>query len=383
LSAVTFEPSTSVIIPAFNQSRYLPAAIGSVLAQTRQDFEIIVVDDGSTDDTRAVTEAFADARVRYVYQQNRGLSAARNTGMHRAQGRYLSFLDSDDEFLPDKLETLMAAIEQHPQVGLAAGQAVPVDDTGRQMGQIFDRPLPDDPAELLLANPLHVGSTLVRREWQARVGFFDESLRSYEDWDMWLRLARAGCTMRYVAQPVSLYRFHPAQMTRSGAQMTTATFAVLDKTFAADDLPAGWLALKDRAYSRANLRAAAQAYLAGDAERGAAYLSRAVALDPALMADAGAPLARHFSAWLDLPKTSDPLGFIEFVYAHLPPELSAMSARRSRALGQVAMQIAFENHARGDVLATRRAVRAAVRHDPRWLRNSGAVSVLIHSHLSR
>ena len=104
--------STSVIIPAYNQGRYLSAAIRSVLEQTLQDFEIIVVDDGSSDDTPAVAQAFDEPRVRYIYQENRGLSAARNTGIRQAQGRYLSYLDSDDWFLPRKLE-LIPVIDLH------------------------------------------------------------------------------------------------------------------------------------------------------------------------------------------------------------------------------------------------------------------------------
>ena len=257
----------SVIVPAYNQGRYLGDAIRSALAQTYRDLEVLVVDDGSTDDTRAVTRSFADPRVRYIHQANRGLSAARNTGIREASGEFLTFLDSDDQFLPEKLDLLLAAFDRNPALGFAAGEAVLIDEHGELMGEVFDRPLPADPSELLLANPLHVGSVLLRRSWQDRVGPFDESLRSYEDWDMWLRLARAGCPMAWVARPVSRYRFHGAQMTRIGSQMTAATFAVLDKTFRAPDVPASWLARRDEAYSRGFLRAAAQAYHAADFAR--------------------------------------------------------------------------------------------------------------------
>ena len=191
----------------------------------------MVVDDGSTDDTARVASSFADARVRYVFQDNRGLSAARNTGIRHARGSFLTFLDSDDLFLPEKLSLLLGRFEKDAALGFVAGQAVLIDEHGRPIGEIFDRGLPEDTSALLLGNPLHVGSVLLRREWQERVGFFDESLRSYEDWDLWLRLAKAGCPMGWVARPVSLYRFHRAQMTRLGDQMTTATFAVLEKIF--------------------------------------------------------------------------------------------------------------------------------------------------------
>ena len=247
-------PAVSVIIPAYNQALYLDEALRSVLAQTCPDFEVIVVDDGSTDDTPGVTKQHTDPRVHYVYQENQGLSAARNTGIRHAQGRYLTYLDSDDLFLPHKLAVLIAEIERPPAAGLVAGHAIPIDAMGNPIGHIFDQPLPLEPERLLLGNPLHVGSILIRREWQERAGFFDETLRSYEDWDMWLRLARVGCPMRSIAQPVSFYRFHGAQMSRHGVQMTNASFAVLDKVYRENDLPERWQALRPQAYSRANLR---------------------------------------------------------------------------------------------------------------------------------
>ncbi len=253
-------PKIAVIIPAYNQSQYLSQAIQSVLDQTFSDWEAVIVDDGSTDATRSVALSYPDSRLRYVYQENRGLSAARNTGIRNSSAPNLSFLDSDDMFLPEKLTVLLAALEQSPELGLVAGQAVPVDENGKRVGKVMDTPLPDQAERLLLGNPLHVGSVLLRRSWQEQAGFFDESLRSYEDWDMWLRLGHLGCRMGYVNQPVSLYRFHTAQMTRIGAQMTTATFAVLDKLYSNPDLPPAWQDLHDMAYSQAYLRAAAQAY---------------------------------------------------------------------------------------------------------------------------
>jgi tetratricopeptide (TPR) repeat protein len=371
--------TVSIIVPAYNQAHYLGCAIQSALEQTHCDLEVIVVDDGSTDDTAAVAEGFVDPRVRYVYQENRGLSMARNTGLREAGGAFVSFLDSDDQFLPRKLELLLAELDRHPEAGLAAGQAIPVDQDGQPIGQVFDTGLPAEGAQWLLGNPLHVGSVLLRRDWQERVGLFDESLRSYEDWDMWLRLARAGSPMRWVAQPVSLYRFHPTQMTRDGRQMTTATFAVLDKVFADPGLPDDWQALRERAYSNAYLRAAAQGYQIGDIERAKASLEQAVQLNPTLAADEGAALAAHFAAWTNLPKTSEPLAFLQRIYANLPDSLAGLRARRRQHLGQAAMGYAFAAHALGDPVAAQAAAWQAVRCQPRWLANRGALALLLRS----
>ena len=115
------EPVTvSIIIPAYNQAHYLGAAIASALGQSYGDVEVIVVDDGSTDKTREVVEQIGDPRLRYVYQENQGLSAARNTGIRHACGTYLSYLDSDDLFLPEKVALLLAVMEERPEVGLVA-----------------------------------------------------------------------------------------------------------------------------------------------------------------------------------------------------------------------------------------------------------------------
>ena len=265
----------SVIIPAYNQGSYLEDCIQSVLDQTYQDFEIIIVDDGSTDNTREVGTSFSDSRVHYIYQSNRGLSGARNTGIRNAKGSFISYLNSDDQFLPDKLKLLVQKLEADPDLGLVAGQAIVIDENGIKLGEIFDAPLPDEPIQLLMGNPLHVGSVLLRSEWQNRVGFFDEKLHSYEDWDMWLRLAKAGCKFGWVSEPVSLYRFHHAQMTRNGSQMTTATFDVLNKTFAAK-LPEDWENNKNIAYSNAFLRAAPQAYQARNFEEAKFFMNEAV-----------------------------------------------------------------------------------------------------------
>jgi glycosyltransferase involved in cell wall biosynthesis len=342
----------------------------------------MVVDDGSTDHTAEVAHTFTDPRVRYVYKPNGGLSSARNEGVRHASGEYLSYLDSDDCFLPEKLALLVAELEARPHLGLVAGQAIPVDEHGRTVGKKFDTPLPGDPRQLLLGNPLHVGSVLLRRCWQEKVGFFDETLRSYEDWDMWLRLALAGCQMAYVPQPVSLYRFHTAQMTRDGGQMTTATFAVLDKLFSNPQLPPDWQALKELAYSQANLRKAAQAYRNRQYQIGQESLRQAVALDPSLTADHAEPLARHFAAWIELPKIADKFAFLQDIYNNLPPEIPALQERRRQDLSRAAMQMAYEAFSRRDMPKTRTAVRHALRYQPGRLTNRGTIAILVRSHLA-
>jgi len=147
--------TVSVVIPAYNQSQYLAAAIRSALAQTYEDIEVLVVDDGSTDDTRRVATSFDDSRVRYIYQNNAGLAAARNTGIRHARGSVLTFLDSDDLFLPEKLALLCGTLDANPRLGMVAGQAILIDELGEPLGEVFERGFPSEISDLLLGNPLH------------------------------------------------------------------------------------------------------------------------------------------------------------------------------------------------------------------------------------
>jgi hypothetical protein len=262
---------------------------------------------------------------------------------------------------------------------MAAGQAVLIDTKGQTIGKTFRSQMPADSAELLLGNPFHVGSVLIARSWQEQAGLFDQNLRSYEDWDLWLRMARKGCVIRVIEQPVSLYRFHPAQMTRNGRQMTHASFAVLDKVYSDPNLPSDWQALREKAYANAHLRAAAQEYIAQNFEQAASSMAKAVECNPALLADQARPLAGRLAAWTDLPKMNDPIDFLESVYQHLPPQLAVLRRRQPAELSQVAIGLAFEAHHNQQPTLARKRAWQAVRYQPGWLFNRGVVSILFKS----
>ena len=182
-------PRVSVIIPTYNRAYFLHQAIESVLNQTFCDFELLVVDDGSTDATPHVLQQW-EKEIRWVRQENRGVSRARNVGMRAARGRYLSFLDSDDLWLRDKLEAQVSFLDANPhyavcytdEVWVRRGRRVnPKKIHRKYSGWIFDRCLP-----LCIISP---SSAMMRREVLAAVGEFDESLPVCEDYDFWLRIA--------------------------------------------------------------------------------------------------------------------------------------------------------------------------------------------------
>ena len=163
--------------------------------------------------------------------------------------------------------------------------------------------------------------------------------------------------------------------------MTTATFAVLDKTFSDSTLPQTWQALRDQAYSRANLRAAAQAYNTMAFEKAKGYMAEAVRLNPELCANDASYLADLVAGWANFAKTSDPLRFLEDIYDNLPDNLDMLRGRRRQELGREAMQLAFESYNHGDLVTTRSAIWRAIQYQPGNLANRGAISIFFRSWL--
>jgi glycosyltransferase involved in cell wall biosynthesis len=216
--------SVSVIVPTHNRAATVARAVRSVLSQSYQELEVIVVDDGSTDETPEVVASFADPRLRYiVHATKRGGGAARNTGIDVASGEYIAFLDADDEWLPDKLEDQIAAIQRvDPSVAaIYTGFAV-VDAAGRVAAVRLPRHRGSILSELWCANVVRTVSTVVvRRTALQRVGGFDPTLPSCQDWDLWLRLAKVH---QFDFLPRVLVHYNAA----SAGRITTDTRAVVD-----------------------------------------------------------------------------------------------------------------------------------------------------------
>ena len=200
-------PLVSVIIPAYNREQTIGRAIRSVLNQTFQDFEIIVVDDGSTDGAKAVVDGFGDPRIRYLHhERNRGAAAARNTGIRAARGEYLAFLDSDDEWLPEKTKLQIALLED-PALNADLSCTGFFLMSGNSEIVYRHASLPSWVKRLHWTCGLSPGSTLVvRRECVERVGLLDEQYPRLEDWDWLLKLAM-GCKLEVIGEPLArVYR---------------------------------------------------------------------------------------------------------------------------------------------------------------------------------
>jgi len=226
--------SVSLVITTFNHGRVLADALDSAVAQTLRGVEIIVVDDGSTDDTPAVLARYS-GRIRVVRQPNRGLAAARNAGLAAAHGSYVSFLDADDVMMPTKLAEQVAVLDRAPTVGwtycdvlietVTTGAETRASEQfgyGARMleGWLFP--------ELIRGNFIPAIAPLVRRTVLDAVGGFDERLTALEDWDMWLRLSLIA-EARYTPALLVTYRIRPGGMSEDRARMDKSRFQVLDK----------------------------------------------------------------------------------------------------------------------------------------------------------
>ena len=221
-------PVVSVVIPTYNHSQYVADTLDSVLAQTLADIEVIVVNDGSSDDTAEILRPYADtARIRYFEQPNAGPARARNRGLEEARGKYVAFLDDDDLWPTGKLEWQLAFLENRTD---AVGVAGPVCwDWEQPPDHHRDLPFVALSLDDLLDAPIwSPGQSLLRAEVVRRIGGFDETIWGADDFDLWFGIVREGPF--WIGGPISLfYRVHPANASRDDVRMFLNILSVVDK----------------------------------------------------------------------------------------------------------------------------------------------------------
>lgn len=247
-------PKVTVIIPTFNRARYLATAIQSVLDQTFSDYELIVVDDGSTDGTEAVLAGFRDPRLRVLCQENRGISAAMNAGLQAAQGEYIARLDSDDVWFPNLLASETMVLDSCPDRGVVYARAQAMSANGTSREHYLGLPLryPNDALLSLLWGDCTCNITaLARRSCFASAGLYDETFRTHEDWDMWLRIARNHHFM-FLNSTLGRFREHDDGITSPSSptfvEHIESRVKVLDKLYTSPQLPPRLSAFKAIAY---------------------------------------------------------------------------------------------------------------------------------------
>jgi len=269
------ETLVSVVIPTYNREKIVTTAIESVLAQTWRSYEIIILDDGSTDNTREAVLSYGE-KIKYFSPDNRGIAGARNGGMRHGAGGCIAFLDSDDYWKPEKLERQMALFKEHPEYGMVACQcaSVQADGTCREKnrpgisGWVLEA--------LFRKNFIRTSSAVITRQCLERVGYFDESLREGEEYDYWLRVA-AAFPVGFINQPLAVYVDNPGGMSTDSLAGRLHRLRVLEKAY-----------LREKIHPRTYKRRIADTchyigrhYLnRGNKQEGRAYLKRAQGLHP-------------------------------------------------------------------------------------------------------
>lgn len=226
-------PKVSVVIPAYNAMAYLPEALESVLSQTLEDYEVLIVNDGSNDSIEEWFNQVEDSRVRLISQTNRGLAGARNTGVKESKGEFIAFLDADDRWHKTKLAKQVSILESSLTVGLVYTWMALIDQNGTLTGRFVKNQTEGRVWEyLIIRNCVGSGSTpMVRKACFDVVGHFDENLGSYmEDRDMWLRIAPLY-EFAVVKEVLVDYRQHPISASKNWDAMTRSAKIILEKAF--------------------------------------------------------------------------------------------------------------------------------------------------------
>ena len=232
------QPTVSVIIPAYNCDRYIVRAVESVLQQEGCTWEIVIIDDGSTDSTESVLEPYRD-RLRYVKQKNQGVAAARNHGIEIAKADFIAFLDADDYFLPEKLARQAEILLKRPDVGIVHSGWQRVDSLGNKLLDV--RPweqIPELNLETWLRwKPVLPSAMMFRREWLQYVGGFDPRFPPAEDTNLVLKLSLKGCRTAWLRQITVCYRQHESSAMHKGLPQARSLMAVTNDFFAQPNLP--------------------------------------------------------------------------------------------------------------------------------------------------
>ena len=287
-------PLVSVIIPTYNCDRYIIEAIESVLNQTYSNKEIIIVDDGSTDNTKQVIKPYLN-QINYFYQKNQGSSVARNRGIQEVKGEFIAFLDADDFFLhKSKLADQIDCFTAQPSLGIVHTGWQRIDSNG---DKIVDRkPWLETPIldleTWLIYNPILPSAMMFRTEWLKKVGGFDPQFRISHDTYLIIQLALMGCETAWLKKITVGYRQHEYNLTNQTLKLYKSLPKMIDKFFNLPNIPNSILKLKDQVYYSKYVWLAWRFYAARDFEHMAECLHKSLACSPY-------PLTSNATIWLE------------------------------------------------------------------------------------
>jgi glycosyltransferase involved in cell wall biosynthesis len=330
------KPSFSVIIPAYNNAEYLPDSIGSVLGQTYPNFELIVVNDASPDNAVEVVKSFSDPRIKFLeHDVNKGLSAARNTGIRNAKGDYIALLDGDDYFHPDKLKTHAEFLEKHPDVGVTYNARFELNHSSKTIRDLWRPPASVGLKELLFGFPFGPSDMVVQREWAMRVNMFDDYyVYVGEDLDFNCRLALAGCQFRSVHRALNYRRYHSDRIIRNIDYFVDSTFRALKAAFSDSRCPAEIVALQEKAFASHYILWSAIAFSQNDTAQGQEYCRAAVKGNPDYLSGDPNPFLNTLISYSIIDENQDHEKLLRNMISQLPSEFSWLADQTDWAVGR-------------------------------------------------
>jgi glycosyltransferase involved in cell wall biosynthesis len=290
----------TVIIPTYNRENFIKDTIESVFAQTYKNWELIIIDDGSNDNTQSIVKSFKDERIRYIWQKNSGLNAARNTGIKNSRGEYISFLDSDDIWEPEKLAKQVEILDKKPDIGLVYCGTSLIDEKNNYIGKkplITHRGYVLD--KLVMYNFLYNGScVLFRKSCLAKVGFCDETVVRMTDWEFYLRFSiyfKFWGIDKYLLK----YRIHQKAMSCDYELFVDSGFKILKRVFQTTDLNPDYLRLINTAYAMRYRYIGKRYFENSEFQRSRGYLKEAVKKDFSMLIKSDA-LLFYILSWFPI-----------------------------------------------------------------------------------
>jgi glycosyltransferase involved in cell wall biosynthesis len=379
--------SVSVIIPTYNRREYVQEAINSVLSQTYTNYEIIVVDDGSTDGTAAALARYGN-RIRFLAQPNSGVAAARNSGIQASKGTLIAFLDADDLFTSIHLATLTAILDRSGAEApdWVGGTWRYIDAAGTPLTSVAGQSEHPDLTTrgLLFSWPVQPSGVLVRRQWLEKVGGFDQTLSRAEECDLWLRLAHAGCKMQWTTEVVCAVRLHAGQKSRHVLMHRASVLAFLESFFSRPDVGREIRSIRSEVMAYHLFNYACREYFSGLIAEAREDLLAAGRLDPRWFdARSGRVLGTVVGHALSYRSDMEPVSAVHIFFQNLPSEASALKGLESSAVARATAAEYFRAHHRGDKRSVRRIFPRLVLRDPSWLLNVGVISIAARSWIGR
>jgi glycosyltransferase involved in cell wall biosynthesis len=383
--------SISTIIPTYNRAELLKNALESVINQTFPPDEVIVVDDGSTDNTEEIVLSF-DSQVHYFRQENLGVAAARNVGLRMATGEIITWLDADDLWEINFLATIITELERQPELdGLYSGFFY-IDAKGKKIASVVDVvPAENLYTRLIEGNFIVTPSVAIRSQCYEEVGFFDTDLRIGEDADMWMRLAQKF-KISGIECPLVSIRIHDQNSLVDYELFIQSLLVLAEKQFGkAAGNPADWPSTKKLGYAFAYRNMAFRALQAGNSEEGWDYLNKAVLIWPKLFCrlDTFYELAcgnqirgyRGQAEKIDVQTNGNTMiEQLDILFAHPPRELAVLHAT---AYGNAYLSLAMLSDQAGDWQSARAYIRKAARENGHLLKDRSFVRRFVKLHVGK